>query len=958
MQNSVEKFLPFYPELTDSKFQQKIYNKKEFRQLKLKTSERSTPKQLLSHQQIISRFISPYTKYSFLLLFHETGTGKTCSSIAVSEHIKQIILSDTKKYNKTLVFVKNDVLEQNFKRELSTVCGNDNYIVKNVNENSKAYTFRLNKLVDRYYDIVTFEKFLTDILEKSDEYIKVNFSNRLIIIDEAHSLRLKHKKQSFSLYEQMHRFLHVVENCRILLLTATPIWDKVNEIATLFNLGLPLDKQIPTGSEFDNLYFKKSELTQKGKIALREFFFGKVSFLRSIVTDIQRIEEGVTSPYTKYIKVFPTEVSGIQYQIIKKSLEEDKKKDVGENQKSKIIYGQSLDASNFVFFDGTCSTEGFEKHVKKEKDKYVLDEDTKNSINGSLDNLKQYSSKFEFIIRSALENPTELLFIYTPIVTGGGAILLGKILELFGYKYVKSGQSIKKDKNFAIISSNVSTSSGTKQIEQLLARFNSPENKYGEYVQILIGSEKISHGVTLKNIRQIHILTSEWNFSSIQQALGRAYRFESHKALPKEERYIKIYKHIAVHKKDQLIDAYLYQVAEKKDYKNHQIYRILKEVSFDCQLTYNRNVLPDDVEDSRDCDYEKCQYSCSTVENEPIDTNTFDLYYNKSDVDIIIHQLKDIFKERNFIFLLELENIFTQYTQKTLLDALFSCIEEFIVFTNKNGYICYLKEEKDIFFLSTNIDKANLDDLVFLDKLFFETSNKISDNIIVENLDFDSKIVEKFCKNCDIKLIDKLHLVGKIVLLENSFLINSKCTEKVKKFFGNSIIYLKKLNTFVHNLYISQTSYNINVYSKETLKNLRAFKDGNWDWANKSVINEYHSLVQKGMQMKKLDSPFGFFGEMSPDGKFRIIDSNQTKGVACSSVKNLLEKSIKAGVTVKNKYKKETEETLQIKLKESNLVLNSLEELQIAASLSDLPKSQLCQLLQERLKELGLLVVL
>jgi superfamily II DNA or RNA helicase len=968
----VTEFLPFYPELNDVDLQQKIYNKKEFRDLKLKAIERSSPKQLLSHQQIISNFISPHTKYNSLLLFHQTGTGKTCSSIAVSEEIKKVILSETKKYNKTLVFVKNDVLEQNFKRELSTVCGNDEYIVKGVNENDKAYTYRLNKLVGRYYQIVTFEQFLTEIKDKSDEFIKNNYSNRLIIIDEGHFLRMKsHKSEKIvSLYDEMHRFLHIIQNCRVLILTATPIWDKTNEIATLFNLLLPSDKQLPIGAEFDKL-FNKSELKESSKKQLLDAFRGRVSFLRSIVSDIKKVEEGTTAPYTKYTTVFPTQVSDFQYKVIKESLEKEKSSEIVA-EKVKIIYGKSLDASNFVFPDGTCSTEGFNMHVNAIGKKYILDKETIDKIDGKLDNLKIYSSKFESIIRNAIENPKELIFIYSPIVTGGGAILFGKILEQFGYQYIRSSQGgIAKRKNYSIISSNELTSSSTRQIDNILKQFNNPNNKYGEYIQILIGSEKISHGITLKNVRQVHILTSEWNMPSIDQALGRAYRFESHKSLPESERYIKIYKHVAVHKDDTLIDSYLYRVAEEKDYKNLQIYRLLKEASFDCKLTYDRNVLPQDKDDSRECDYQRCQYSCSKEiedfsskeieENQPIDTNTFDLYYNSSDKSKIIVKLKELFSIQNYIFYSELKTEFNEYTEKTLLDALYQSVNEYISFTNKNGYTCYLKEKNDIYFLSANIDNFNLDDLVYLDNMFFETSNSIKDSEVIESLEYDNKIVKEFCKNCNIKLIEKLHLVSKVYLLENSFsVVQNRCTERIKKHFENSIQYIKKYNVYVHNLYINRSSYNIGTYSKETLKELRVFTPTNktWNWADKNIINEYHSLLQSEAKEKKIESRFGFFGELSSNGEFRIIDESKKRGVVCTSVHNLLERAIKINVSVENVYQKRDKEYLlsKTKLKDSNFKSNDLKELRLAASLLELSKKEICQLVQDRLRELGLLL--
>ena len=38
------------------------------------------------HQTILSNLINPNTPYKGLLIFHETGTGKTCAAIGIAEN--------------------------------------------------------------------------------------------------------------------------------------------------------------------------------------------------------------------------------------------------------------------------------------------------------------------------------------------------------------------------------------------------------------------------------------------------------------------------------------------------------------------------------------------------------------------------------------------------------------------------------------------------------------------------------------------------------------------------------------------------------------------------------------------------------------------------------------------------------------------------------------------------------
>ena len=108
-------FLPKYPNIENNEldpyngenFNQVIYNKKEFRELKLSKFENIQQGQLLKHQKIISRFISSYTPYDGILLFHYMGTGKTCSAISVAEN------SDKK-----IMVILSASLVNNFKEKL------------------------------------------------------------------------------------------------------------------------------------------------------------------------------------------------------------------------------------------------------------------------------------------------------------------------------------------------------------------------------------------------------------------------------------------------------------------------------------------------------------------------------------------------------------------------------------------------------------------------------------------------------------------------------------------------------------------------------------------------------------------------------------------------------------------------------------------------------------------------
>ncbi len=56
-----------------------------------------------------------------------------------------------------------------------------------------------------------------------------------------------------------HRFIHLLTNKKVLLLTGTPMKDGPQEIASLMNLILPLTQQMPTNKNFLKEYFPSTE---------------------------------------------------------------------------------------------------------------------------------------------------------------------------------------------------------------------------------------------------------------------------------------------------------------------------------------------------------------------------------------------------------------------------------------------------------------------------------------------------------------------------------------------------------------------------------------------------------------------------------------------------------------------------------------------------------------------------
>ena len=87
----------------------------------------------------------------------------------------------------------------------------------------------------------------------------------------------------------------------------------------------------------------------------------------------------------------------------------------------------------------------------------------------------------------------------------------------------------------------------------------------------------------------------------------------------------------------------MYQVSEIKDREIKRVMRMLKQVATDCQIHYNRNVRPDDIDGSSQCDYDVCAYKCYDPSPTFIDYSSYDVLYTGDIVESAMNDVKEIF---------------------------------------------------------------------------------------------------------------------------------------------------------------------------------------------------------------------------------------------------------------------------------------------------------------------------
>jgi hypothetical protein len=248
---------------------------------------------LLTHQKIVRDYMNLYTPYRGLLLYHGLGSGKTCTSIAIAEGMKDskkiIIMTpaslkanyigELKKCG-DLLYKKNQFWEwistEKNPEALTTMSAVLNlpqeYIRKNrgaffinvkkksnyddlSDTNKRILEEQLDEMIRQKYQFINYNGLrLKRLDEMTSGFTKNIFDDSVVIIDEAHNFisrivnKLKREKPipeskrgekerlPTNLATKLYEMLLSAKNARIILLSGTPVINYPNEFGILFNI--------------------------------------------------------------------------------------------------------------------------------------------------------------------------------------------------------------------------------------------------------------------------------------------------------------------------------------------------------------------------------------------------------------------------------------------------------------------------------------------------------------------------------------------------------------------------------------------------------------------------------------------------------------------------------------------------------------------------------------------------
>jgi hypothetical protein len=606
---------------------------------------------LLPHQQFVRRFFgNPSSPYRGILLYHDMGTGKTITSISAAEALKSkqdivVFLKASLEENFLKEIVKCGKLPPNKYTFL-------HYNGLNINTIRKlgGPSFFDNKviIIDEVHNFISYVKngkrvksFLYDILLNAKNIKLICLSGTPLQNDVgelailANLLRGSIKEHVFQgkieKVSNLNQFLDehphidefklesVINKLKVVLtpsgfkkdknkqvLVKSDITDDkvIDEIKSFFvrtnnnnRKQIAFTYQIQTNTlfsrdinDFNDMFVDKEKETIKNEKLLERKLQGLISFYKN---EAQDLFPDMSKPII--VKVAMSPLAFEKYKIIRDNERIQERRnlqkmfinssdDSKQNQTYKA-YSRALGLFTFPeeipkVYPSNLSDTSESLHIEREKMMKKLEMNADKYLTGK--GLKTYGPKYSAFLQMLKKSPgPAMAYSYLTEIEGLGIMQL--VLRANGYS--KFENIANKSEKYAILTSD----KGKNDI--ILNVFNHEDNKYGDIIRVLLISQKGAEGMSLRNVRQVHIMEPYWNQVRNKQVIGRASRMDSHSTLPPEERNVKVFIYISVlgnqelrEDKNMTSDEVILNIAERKGRLIGQMQDIMKKSALDCPL--------------------------------------------------------------------------------------------------------------------------------------------------------------------------------------------------------------------------------------------------------------------------------------------------------------------------------------------------------------------------------------
>lgn len=598
------------------------------------------------------------------LLGDFTVTHNTCTAINIAEQYY-----DT--FEKKVLVVLSGNIEENFRKQIYDIqkvnqCTGTKYpdMILNKHLLSKDLIEKnINSLIKQRYEFIGYKELAFYMKNKKDaikqlikdpkdpkkqpeielkreaafmEQIRDRFSNRLIIVDEAHNLRLPSETGEKQISKAFLELLRIIENVKLVLMTATPMYNTADEIVWMMNLLLTNDRADTI--ERSQLFTEDASLKPTGYDILKSITRGRVSFMRGenpysfpfrLFPSINNAKDPrILSKYPKkdiygmpipadqtikFLEIITSKMSDLQYKIYasyKKNIKPEDETDLpDEGPEENNDVQNTMQVSNVIYpvtnpEKKPYGSIGFGECFYQGKDGKYIYKDNPQGQFLTFDKLKTFAPKIRTIIEY-IKKSKGIVFIYSRYYDSGIKPLVCALEHVGMLRYSMDGKQrnfmdpnkLEIDDQFGgkrpryIVLSRNQDLSPNNDFEIDKAR--SKENADGSIIKVIIVSKIGTEGIDFKRIREVHILEPWYNLNRAEQIIGRAVRTCSHVDLPKSQRNVTIFFHAnTCGDEEESIDLRTYRISENKQKKIITVENVLKEASVDCNLNKDTLIFP------------------------------------------------------------------------------------------------------------------------------------------------------------------------------------------------------------------------------------------------------------------------------------------------------------------------------------------------------------------------------
>jgi len=941
----IKEYNSYYPNLDDPDFASKIselyeyylYKVEKFDNIKnvdeyyQKSNELCSRFEKTMYQYFVSNYISSRTPYKGILLYHGVGVGKTCSAITLAESflsshtiddepkIWVIMPQSLKSGFKDQIFNLMDY-EENFSN-LSNQCTGDLYIklanLMNNGDKEKAKQ-NIKKLIKSRYRIFTYDKFATYI---ENEYISKNriVKDKVIIIDEAHNIRSENMEKD--IYSSLVNVSKTGINNRLVLLSATPMYNQVDDILYLLYLLVLNDKREILKLPLPSL----ENMTKTVENQIKQLSSNYISYLRgkNPFTFALELSPKFATKNIKYLeKEFTLDSNGnkieLKYENWLKNINDSiVLSNFGISQKEYLQKHNDTNILNLqntnIVYDTDLGEKGFNTFFTRRNDGNLTVEYNKKYQNALLpdsEHLGKYSGKM-LNISNIIRNTEGVIVIYSGYIWNG-IIPMAICLEHLGFQREEGNNILhnpkiinpikygKTNPKYCILSSDNSDIMKGSSFDSLVKKINNKNNIDGSKIKVVLITPVASEGLSFFNIREMHILEPWFHFNKLKQVIGRGIRNCRHQDLPLEKRNVNVFIHVSYNDESkETVDIHALRISSYKYLTMNKVENLIRDNSIDCFLMKNMNYFPKNL--------------FELGEMKIIDSQNNIIKYKLGDEDKFKPLCKDIVVKKYTGFREDTYKHMIPMIQQKIRRIILNHIQKNKWYIEMDEIIENIKFDKKVIYKVINL---SIFPTILLDGYNLFLHNKGIHIVKIENKimkkiklsrEETKKIEKTVCTNKDLKKISNKsydHAVVSIYLSMNEecltnllkTIINSNDLSEQYEFIANALysngVLIKNdeinssniLNKYIGFVNIFNTEFEPiifqnNIYRDITDKEMKELL------SNRTKRNDIPNMTQEGL-------PWGFITPTKKGNKFKIFTPGKGKGVKTGRECITLEKDI------------------------------------------------------------------